>query len=227
MKPVLLHGPAVVSSRLKLNQFKKEFSQDSITEFSEGSNPSDILGSLQTVSMFDENRLIVVENPPDDLLSSFSTNYLPAGRHGPLPTTLLLWVDHEISEKKEIYKSIQKLNGQILFFPEGKEVSIFPFLDLLANKDKRAFVELEKLKKGGFDNQYIITMCFYMLRSLIAPNKSAPDFVKRKIAKQRQNFSDNEIKNLYRSILKLDYKIKNGLIEGNQAEFLLVNKFLN
>ncbi len=220
MKLVLLHGPAVNSSRLKLNQLKKTYPEDSITEFPEGSSIQDILGSLQTLPMFAEERVIVLENPFEDLtLDSLALSKIEG-------LTLLIWVDHEISEKKEILKSVQKLNGQILNFPEGKEVSVFPFLDLLGSKDKKAFLELDRLKKSGFDNQYLITMCFYMLRSLINPNKNAPDFVKRKIDRQRQNFSDQEIKNLYKSIIELDYKIKNGLIEASQAEFLLVNKFI-
>lgn len=226
MKLVLLHGPALNSSRIKLNNIKQNFSQDSITEFSEGSSIQDILGSLQTLPMFSEDRLIVVENPPDDL--SLDSSLLTPIESGLTLDSiqLIIWFDHELSSKKEILKSIKNLKGEILFFPKGKEVLVFPFLDLLASKDKKAFLELAKLKKAGFDNQYLITMVFYMLRSLVAPNKNAPDFIRRKVAKQRQNFSDTDIKNLYKSIIEIDYKIKNGLIESNQAEFLLVKNFL-
>lgn len=219
-KLVLLHGPAVVSSRLRLNQLKKNFTEEAITEFPEKSSLQDILGSLQTLPMFDEARLIILENPPEDFIfdSKFSL---------PESTTLIIWFDHELSAKKEILKSVGGLKGKIEFFPEGREVSVFPLLDFLASKDKRAFLEMNKLKKAGFDNQYLITMCFYMLRSLVSPNKNAPDFVKRKIAKQQQNFSDADLKNLYKSILEIDFKIKNGLIESSQAEFLLVNNFIN
>lgn len=216
MKLLLLHGPALASSRLKLNQLKKTFSEDSIDQFPEGSSIQDILGSLQTISMFDQDRLIIVENPPDDLLSN-STLYA-------LPSTLALWMDHEVSEKKEILKSINKLGGQILFFPEEKEYSIFPLLDLLGSGKKEAFLEINKRRN---DTQYIITMIFYLLRSLAVPPKNAPDFVKRKIAKQRERFSEEKVKKLYKFVLEIDYKIKNGLIENDQAEFLLVNKFLS
>lgn len=220
MKLHLLHGPALNSSRLKLNQIKKDFNPDNISEFGEGASIQDFLGSLQTMPMFSEERAIILENPPEELTFDSSDS---SGSS----VTLIIWFDHEVSEKKEILKSVQNLKGQILFFPEVKEISVFPLLDLLANQDKKAFLELDKLKKAGFDNQYLITMVFYMLRTLVSPNKNAPDFVKKKIAIQKQNFSDSDIKNMYKYILDLDYKIKNGLIEGDQAEFSLVNGFVN
>ena len=119
-----------------------------------------------------------------------------------------------------------KKNGQILFFPEGKEVSVFPLLDHLANGDKKAFLEIKKLKNGGFDIFYIITMVFYLLRNLVSTPKTAPQFVKDKLVRQRKNFSLERLTNLYKEILEIDFKIKSGLLEKDQAEFLLVNKFI-
>lgn len=217
MKLLLLHGPAIASSRLKLNQLRQSFNPESVTAFSEGSGIQDILGSIQTLPMFSEERVIILENPSEELSLESDDQSL----------TVIVWFDHEVSDKKEILKSAKLKGSQILFFPEGREVSVFLLLDLLASKDKRSYLELNKLKKAGFDHQYLITMVFYMLRSLVSPNKNAPDFVKRKIARQRQNFSDDEIKKLYRYVLEMDFKIKSGLVEGPQAEFLLVNKFIN
>lgn len=185
--------------------------------FEEGKDTGEILTNLQSVSLFDtEERLIIVENPPEDF-----TNYTL----NPAPCTLIFWFDHEVSDKKPILQSVKKNNGQIAFFPEAKEISVFPFLDYLGNKDKRAYLEMDKLKKGGLDSQYLITMIFYLLRSLVSANKNAPAFVKQKLARQKRNFSGNDLKDLYKYILETDFKIKSGLLEINQAEFLLVNLF--
>ena len=115
---------------------------------------------------------------------------------------------------------------EVMFFPEGKEVSIFPFLDLLAAKDKKAFLELQKLKDGGFDIYYFLTMTFYLLRNLVATPKRAPDFVRTKLQRQRKNFTEAKITQLYKDLLEIDFKIKSGLMEIPQAEFLLINRFL-
>ncbi len=207
MKPVLLHGPALDSSRKKLGEMKSKFGPNNIVVFEKGADIKDILSALQTVSMFDEDRLFVIENPPEALLSDslLITTYSP----------LVLWFDHEI---KKLPQGVE-----ILFFPEAKEYSIFPLLDLLAAGKKEAFIEA---KKRTNDTQYIITMIFYLLRSLTVPPKNAPPFVKNKLAKQRSRFSEEDLKNLYRFVIETDYKIKSGFMESDQAEFLILNKFI-
>lgn len=209
MKAVALHGPAISASRKKLVEIKQKFDTNDVVTFEKGSEISDILASLQTVSMFEENRLVILENPPDDFALDY-TLY-------PVSCTLVFWYDHEI---KKIPKSVQ-----ILFFPEAKEISVFPFLDKLGNKERSAFLEMDKLKKAGYDGQYLITMVFYLLRNLVATPKIAKEFVKNKNVKMRKNFSSEELVNLYKFVLELDFKIKSGLLELKQAEFSLVNLF--
>ncbi len=218
MKLLLLHGPAIKISRIKLQDLKSKFSSDNITVFEKGEELVSVLVNLQSVSLFEGERLIILENPPEDFtfLTLDSSNL-----------TLILWFDHEVLSKKPIMDWVKKADGEILFFPEAKEVSVFPFLDFLAAKDKRAFLELDKLKTAGFDAIYLITMIFYLLRNLVATPKNAPQFVKDKLERQRRNFSMGKITSLYKEILEIDFKIKSGLLEKSQAEYLLVDKFLN
>ena len=97
----------------------------------------------------------------------------------------------------------------------------------MGNKKPQAFIELNKTRPDGSDTQYLLTMIFYLLRSLAVPPKNAPPFVKQKIAKQRSNFTDEELVDLYKYVLENDYKIKMGLIEPTQAEFNIISKFVN
>lgn len=210
MKLLLLHGPAISSSRKKLSQLRQKFNQGNITSFEEGADTQTILTNLQSQSLFGGERLIIIENPLDELFSNFTLSTLPF--------TLVLWFDHEVDTKK--YPQ-----AEVLFFPEAKEASVFPFLDMLAEKNKDAYLEMDKLKSAGFDSQYFITMVFYLLRSLIYQPKNMHPFAKQKAQKQRKNFSSEEIISLYKFILETDFKIKKGLLETDQAEFILVNKF--
>ena len=209
MKPLLLHGPALSSSRKKLTEIKNKFDPTQIIVFEKGSDVSEILTNLSSVSIFDGERLIIWENPPEDVLKD-----LPSTSH-----SLVLWFDTEV-------KKLPEKELEILFFPEGKEVSIFPFLDLLAYGKKEAFMELKKLNSAGFDIQYIITMIFYLLRNLVVDPSSAKDFVKNKNARMRVNFPKERIVDLYKFVLEIDFKIKSGRLENDQAQFLLVNKFI-
>ena len=216
MKAVILHGPAISSSRGKLIEIKKKFDSSSVVSFDPSTSSGQIMAALQTVSMFSEERLIIAENPPDDFSKlTLYPNPLPAGRQA---NTLILWFDREIDPTKWP-------KAEVFFFPEAKETSVFPLLDKLAEKNDNAYLELDKLKKAEYDSQYFITMIFYLLRSLIYLPKNAHPFVKQKMEKQRRNFSRDEIISLYKFVLETDFKIKKGLMETNQAEFLLVNKF--
>lgn len=219
MKPLLLHGGAKIASRKKLIDLKQQFDSSSISVFEQGSSVQDILGAVATVPLLQEERLIILENPPEDFFYDLSlvTGHL----------LLVLWFDHQLKESSAVLKWIREQKGEILNFPESREKSIFPLLDMLTQGDKKAFFELEQLKLAGFDIQYFITMIFYQLRNLAAAPAKAPQFVKEKLIRQKDRFSQERIKTLYREILEIDFKIKSGLLETKQAEFLIVSKFLD
>lgn len=219
MRLLLLHGPALSSSRTKLLNIKKEFDPQDVVIYDGEYDLGQVKVNLMTPSLFSDQRLIILENPPEDFVFDLPLT--------PFPLSLILWFDHEVSEKKPIMEWMKKEKGEIFFFPEVKEVSVFPFLDCLAYGDKKAFLELDKLKKANFDIQYCITMIFYLLRSLAVTPKNAPSFVKQKLERQRKRFDIDKIKNLYKEVIEIDFKIKSGLLEKDHAEFLLVNKFLH
>ncbi len=213
----LLHGPAVNNSRHKLNSIREKFDADNVVVFDERSETQEIVGSLMTQSIFVGEKLFILENPSEDLNLPLITSDL----------VLVIWFDHTVTEKKPIMDWAKKLKAEILFFPEDREVSVFPFLDYLANEDQKAFLEIKKLKNGGFDIFYFLTMTFYLLRNLVNTPKKAPQFVRQKLDKQRKNFDLQKITKLYEEMLELDFKLKSGLLDQNQAEFLLVNKFID
>ncbi len=90
----------------------------------------------------------------------------------------------------------------------------------------RAFLEMDKLKKGGFDIFYLLTMSYYLLRNLVTTPKNVPQFVKDKLQRQRKNFDLGQITNNYKSLIEIEFKIKSGLLEQPQAEFYLINRFI-
>lgn len=211
MKLLVLHGPATNSSRQKLLEIKKSFDSDNIVVFEKDSSNRGILENLQTIPMFDGERLVIVENSADDLFPKLLTI------HSEL-LTVILWFDHEVD--------ITDKNTQVFFFPEAREVSVFPLLRLLGSRSPEAFFELDKLKKANYDNQYFITMILYLLRNLISTPKKAAHFVRQNNERMTKNFSKEELVTLYKNILEIDFKIKKGLMESLQAEFSMVNGFL-
>ena len=216
MKLQLLHGPGIISSRYKLQSIKEGFDPNNIVVFRSESSAEQIIGSLQTPSLFSQDRLIVLENPPDEVVNC---NLYP------VTCTLVLWFDHLVDTKKWPCLPAGKAGFEYFLFSEDKVITVFPFLDCLANKDKKAFSEVQKLKLSGFDIFYILTMVFYLLRSLAVTPKNAPDFVKKKLVRQRVNFAPEKIIDLYGKVLEIEFKLKSGLLDQAQSEFLLINLF--
>ncbi|OGE26839.1 hypothetical protein A3C26_02965 [Candidatus Daviesbacteria bacterium RIFCSPHIGHO2_02_FULL_39_12] len=215
MKLLLLHGPAISSSRAQLISIKQKFNVNDVVVFEQGADLEDIAGNLVSTSLFPQERLVILENPPADFIFHFSLFTFHF--------SLVLWFDHELPKAKLL--EYTKIGAQVFYFPESKEITGFPFLDLLANKDNRAFLEMEKLKKTGFDIFYLLTMSYYLLRNLVTTPKNAPQFVKDKLQRQRKNFDLERITKLYKSLIEIEFKLKKGLLEQSQAEFLLVNQF--
>lgn len=220
MKLLVLHGPATNSSRQKLLEIKKSFDSDNIVVFEKDSSNKGILENLQTIPMFDGERLVIVENSADDLFPKLLTihNKQSLRPDGLELLTVILWFDHEVD--------ITDKNTQVFFFPEAREVSVFPLLRLLGSRSPEAFSQLDKLKKANYDNQYFITMILYLLRNLISTPKKATHFVRQNNERMTKNFSKDELVTLYKNILEIDFKIKKGLMESLQAEFSMVNSFL-
>ncbi len=220
MRLALLHGPSKVASRLKLAQLKNKFNPNQIIVFEEGISIAEIKETVLSISLLPEPRLVIAENVGEDF-NFPNEQFFEEG------LTLALWFDHEVSDKKTVMEWVETIGGTVLNFPEEKEVSVFPFLDLLAAKDKNAFLELRKLKTAGFDIYYLVTMVFYLLRNLTVTPKNAKEFMRKKLDRQRRNFNRQKLENLYQKTLEIDFKIKSGLLEQDQAEFLLVWQFLS
>jgi DNA polymerase III delta subunit len=217
MKLILLHGNAIKASRIKMQELRNKFQTDNVMVFDSSEDLQKILTNLQSISIFEEERLIILENPSEDF-ANYNLSNATSG--------LILWFDRTLPEKSPLLKFVKNQKGEILFFPESREITIFPFLDSLGNRSKTAFLELDKLKKTGMDTQYIITMIFYLLRSLIVTPFKATEFVRNKNSNMRAKFKEWEIKDIYRFILEIDFKIKSGLIDLSNAELMIVDKFV-
>lgn len=216
---LLLHGPAIEASRKKLLEIKQKSGGNVIT-FEKDASISEILENIQTVSMFEGERLAIIENVSEELIPkilNINNNQL----------TIIFWFDKEIDPVKIGVDTKKFPNFQVFFFPEAKEVSIFPLLRLLGGRSNQAFLELNKLKDAGFENQYFITMILYLLRNLVSTPKKAVDFVRQNNERMRKNFSRDELINLYKQILEIDFKIKKGLLEPDHAGYLLISRFFD
>ncbi len=204
MNLIFLHGPAISASRAHLSRLKAGFNVDNILVLEKNTSIGSLILAVSNNSLFAQERLVIIENPGDDL--ALDNLVIPE------EVSLVLWADHEVSQTKQVMKSIRALKGQITYYSEAKETSIFPLLDLLAARSNRAYIELAKIKQAGFDLQYIIVMALYLLRKELKLSQS--------------HFSREEIIEFYRLILEIDFRFKSGLLDADEAEFELIKIFM-
>ena len=201
----------------KLTLIKRNFDPQEITDLAGkifSQKEIDLLSGQS--SLFSEKRLIIIDNPAE-----FSFEKL----NGDENLSLILKFSKTLPSSSLIIKNSLKYSPQITAFPEEKEQTIFPFLDNLAEKNPKGLLSLEALMRE-YGSQYLLTMIAFLLRRFVVTPKKLPEFVLKKIANQRKNFSPERIKELYLKTIETDFKIKSGILEEAMAVKLLTQEFL-
>lgn len=217
MKLIIIHGNGLAASSSKVSELKKKFDPLSITVFNGKERSFDyILPQIATAQLFSDNRLIILEDFADVDFSK-----LPVDEN----LTLIIRFPKSLPKNSNILKIAIEKRAEIVELSEEQERSIFPFLDMIALKNPLALIELAKLI-NKFGGQYILTMIFYLLRRQVLSPKNMPEFVKRKFDAQRQNFPPESVITYYYQALKVDSKIKSGLIDEKVALNSLIRQFL-
>lgn len=215
MKLILIHGSFEDAILKKIAEIKKSFDPLATTEISE----YDPGFHFSSPSLFSDKRLVILENPDIKIIEQGIVQSDP-------DLTILIRCSKGLEKSSAVLKKVIEARGEVFSFEESSQVSIFPFLDMLGNLNKRAYGEFEK-NYNEFGGQYILTMLAYFLRRMVVKTKSSSDFMRQKIETQRKNFGLEKIRKLYREVITTDYKIKQGLAEDKLALTLLIQKILN
>ncbi len=206
MKIYIIHGLAEADINKKISEIKKDFDPFSIFEL-KGKIIKDIFSEVSTPSLFSSSRLFII----DDLNEDINFKQLPENEN----LTLIFRFSKTLHPKSKLL-NLKLGNSQVLYFPEEKETSIFPFLDGVLIKNPKTLEKLDELLQK-FGGQYILTMLFYSLRRLVLPLNFKNEFLRKKVENLKKNFPQNRLKNLYLEILDTDNKIKQGYLSEDLA----------
>ncbi len=217
MQLFVLHGPSEVALNNKLLNIKNQFEGAEISQLNgKEINFGQLLTELGSMGLFAPARLVIINNPEDLEIEKLTDLENVA---------LVLVYSKTLASNSKVLKAAIFKKAQVMNFPESAEVSVFPFLDALAEKRPQAFEQLQILLKQ-YGGQYILTMIFYLLRRFVMSPKSLPPFILKKHNLQKKNFPEERIKELYRLVLETDFKIKSGLIDEGMGLLMLTKKFL-
>lgn len=219
MKIIVLYGSGESKKRGEAQEIKRQFSSDVISYFDLSIKKiSDIELALSFLSLFNaSDRLIVIENTPDDL----DLKRLVKINN---PTTLLFLALSPRANSK-LLSSAKEINAKAINFEAEKEVSAFPYLDNLIEGKKEAFGELQKLL-DEYGGMYVLSMIYYLLRRNLLPMPPS-SFMQNKIKSQTQKISLKDWQKLYLLTLKTDFSIKSGTLPETIALTKLTQEFVN
>lgn len=215
---ILLHGNGLVAQGQYLSKLKASYDSLNITEFfGKEEDFAKILPQIATGQLFADKSLVILKDFDKDL----DLEQIPSGD----TLTVVAVFSRQLAATSTVLKQAQKLKAEVILLSEKEETSIFPFLDLLTDKNPQVFNEFAKVYDGS-NSQYILTMIFYQLRKLVMRPKNMPEFALKKLQRQKNNFPTEKIKYLYQACLQNDYKIKTGLVDDQSALFNIINQFL-
>lgn len=219
MKIVVLCGSGESKKREEAQRIKEQFVPDVISTLDLSIKKiSDIDSAITSLSLFDtSDKLIVVENTPDDL----DLRRLVKINN---PTTILFLASSPRTNSK-LLSSASEIKAKTISFEAEKEVSAFPYLDNLIEGKKEAFGELQKLLTG-YGGMYILSMIYYLLRRNLLPMPPS-SFMQNKIKSQRQKLTLVNYQELYLLTLQADFAIKNGTLPETTALTKLTQEYLN
>ncbi len=138
-----------------------------------------------------------------------------------------LWRMNNEINKLKAYKNNQNLTiADVKLLAEEKfDQKIFDLTDAAANKNRKQFIKLaDEYLSSDVEPAYILTFLIRQFRmmarakSLLGKNPTVNlaleikihPFVAQKLKTQISNYSIAEIKNIYRKLLKIDIKLKQG-----------------
>lgn len=211
MKLILIHGSLQELVSKKVSEIKNNFEALEINE----SDGSDI--SLNSQSLFSEKRLVILNDPNLKAVENVLENEHPE-------LTVILRFSKTLEKSSPILKKITGAKVETFSYIDPHQENIFPLLDMIGNKNKSAFAELEQ-NYEEFSGQYVLAMLGYFLRRMIIGSKS--DFMNQKILSQKKNFPLEKIKKLYKEIIITDFKVKQGMLEEKLGVTLLIGKILD
>lgn len=203
----LLHGDNLVESRKGLGTLISEargkgaevvfFSGKKITI-------SDLRGALESGSLLGNNRLVVIENLLGGIQSKEKSKVIGYLKDGDFDNDLVLWEEKEIKKTglpKVFQEQVFKVN-QI----------IFRFLESLKPGNQKEMLNLLLQLKQREEAEMVFYMLIRQFRYLILGKDNElskmPEWQSRKFVSQSKFFSEEKLKEVYKSFLKIDFQQK-------------------
>ena len=229
----IVHGDDYSKSRkLIINQQKKLTSNVKIEKDLADMSPKDLYEAACSFDLFGNPSLLVV-NIPSGKVAGFD-DYLRVLKKIPKETTVILLSEDKLAKSNRFLKSAKELKAKVAFNQKPSMSNIFKFLDHLFFQNRRgAYQELENLMEEETEPFFILSMILYGIRNITHAKYlteeflKKSDYIKSKMLKQAENYSKDDLKNMFEMAYQTDKNIKTGRVQKDVALTHTIEKILS
>ncbi|MBD3365935.1 hypothetical protein GF360_01175 [candidate division WWE3 bacterium] len=227
----LVYGKNDLAIQKALKTLKTKIDpQEKIELNLEDLEPTHFADSVLTPNMFGFKNLVVAN--ADGVAQKEFLKFIEIAGRAPAETSVVFVLPKSLRSNSKIIKAVKAFkDAEIIKVEEEKDSIIFDFLDAVFNKNRpKAYASLKKLQDKEEPPFKTHSMLVYQLRN-VAKTKfgakvSAPPFVKRKLAKQAEKFSQEDLLALYTHFYETDRDMKLGLVPDNVLNVVSTEKVL-
>lgn len=216
---VIIHGNNINSSRSELGNYKtKNSDKEIITLDGNTASETDLIQALETTSLFEKNKLIILENfiSKNKIKTFFSFLNKNSAKN------IIIW------ENKEITKTnLSKIPKDALKFVYNFPQIIYQFLDSFTPQNYLSVLDLYKCCRKTMEPEQIFYLLVRHLRCLIMVKenpdeiKSLPYWKVKKLTNQAKFFTMEKLLHMYSQFFEIDCKIKTLNTKYNLDNYLI------
>ena len=229
----LVHGDDYPKSRkLIINQQKKMPMGLKVEKGVDEFSPRELYETACSFDIF-ANPPFIVFNIPNTKVDN-AEEYIRVMKKIPMETVLIILCDRELGRINAFFKSAPELKAKVILNTQPQTSNIFRFVDSVFLKNKiHAYEELDKLTDEEVDTFYILSMLLYGLRNITHAKFGTKEFAKKssfireKAIVQAENFTHQNIRDLYEFMYDIDKKLKTGLVNQEIALVYTIEKILS
>ena len=212
----ILHGEDLPSSRNFILNLQKQNNISAKREFLIEDEPLESMKEVVSgVDMFGGNMMVIFD--VSKMGRANVDTYVEFLETVPADFLFVVLSSRELTAKNAFNKAAEKIGAKVMLFKGIAKSNVFKFVDSVFDQNRvGAYKELQRLLLVGEDAVYLLTMLEYGLRSIAyakfespAFHKLAP-FVKSKVVRQSEKFSEEQILNFYQKFYELDRGVKFG-----------------
>lgn len=215
----ILHGEDIVSSRQFISKLQEQYKIGSKIEVEIlETSPEEIREYVSGVDMFGDAKMVVLDVSKMGRMNA--DKFIEVIKGVPEDIIFVVLTSKKLSKSNAFTKNSVGIKAKTMLFKGTKKSNIFKFSDLVfEGKKAAAYKELRRLILAGEDPVGIFAMLTYGLRNIAYAELNSPminkipPFVKSKVQRQSQAFTEKQILYMYEKFYEMDRDVKSGKLD--------------